>query len=219
MARDIYDQIFFEENYSRQMRERTRTQESANSRANGSDMPNATTVVFMEDTHDGGVTITTGDFVAYFNKQYGCDRVGNMRRSLAQAQRNCELKHAREGKVQSESHKKTSTARRSVRPRFSFVKAVFGMMLMLAIGVLVATSLMLKQGEMEVAQLQKEIATLEENAQESSTVSVKMNAPAQEKNDTEALSLDGENGVEIYPVEEENFVMSELLNAFGFLWK
>ena len=95
MSRDVYDKIFFKENYSRQMRERTQTTESANSRMSASDMPNATTVVFMNDTHDGGVTVTTGDFVAYFNKQYGCDRVGNMRRSLAEAQRNCELKQTR----------------------------------------------------------------------------------------------------------------------------
>ena len=214
MSRDVYDKIFFEENYSRQMRARTQTTESANSRMSASDMPNATTVVFMNDTHDGGVTITTGDFVAYFNKQYGCDRVGNMRRSLAEAQRNCELKQTRERNAQPKTNR---PARRPLRPRFSFVKAVFGMMLVLAIGLLTTTSLMLERGESELSRLKKEVAALEQSAQD--TLLAETEEQIAENVDVETLSLDGENGVTIYPVEEENFVMSELLSAFASLWE
>jgi len=123
MALDIYDKISIDENYGSEMQKRSHVWESANSRKNAADMPNATTVVFMEDTHDGGVTITTGDFVAFFNRQYGCDRVGNMRRSLAQAKRNCELKEAKEGKARAKSDAKPQAqraSRRPLRPRFSF---------------------------------------------------------------------------------------------------
>ena len=37
--------------------------------------------------------------------------------------------------------------------------------------------------------------------------------------DAEKCTFDGENGVEVYPVEDQPFVMSELLSAFAELWK
>ncbi|MBE6629377.1 MAG: hypothetical protein E7624_00825 [Ruminococcaceae bacterium] len=217
MALDIYDKISIDENYGSEMQKRSHVWESANSRKNAADMPNATTVVFMEDTHDGGVTITTGDFVAFFNRQYGCDRVGNMRRSLAQAKRNCELKEAKEGKARAKSDAKPQAqraSRRPLRPRFSFVKAVFGMMLVLAIGLLVATGLMLEQSHLEVAKLEQEVAVLQESV--SNEVFTQKDASSVVAATT---SLDGEDGVEIYPVEEDQFVMAELLNAFASLWE
>lgn len=221
MTRDVYDRIFFKENYSAEMRERA-ARVSANSRANATDMPNATTVVLMEDTPDGGVTVTTGDFVAYFNKQHGCDRVGNMRRMLADAQRNCELKRAKVQKqAEEEARAKKEAAaprQKSVRhpllPRFSFVKAVFGLILMLAIGVLVATSALLEQTELEVVALREEIEEMQ--ALQGTEVKMQMNAPAA---DACAYKLDGEDAVEIYTAEEEPPMMSELLSAFSELWK
>ena len=217
MTRDVYDKIFFKENYSTEMRERSMARESANPRVNASDMPNATTVVFMEDTPDGGVTITTGDFVAYFNKQHGCDRVGNMRRMLADAQRNCELKRmkAQTAEEKKRSAKKSVSAKKgtrsSLRPRFSFVKAVFGLMLMLAIGVLVATSALVEQAELELTALQNEIEELQTvQVQEETNASVA---------DPCVYALDGEDQVEIYATEEEPPMMSELLSAFSEFWK
>lgn len=212
MTRDVYDRIFFKENYSAELRERSMARESANPRVNASDMPNATTVVFMEDTPDGGVTITTGDFVAYFNKRYGCDRVGNMRRSLANAQRNCELKRAKaqqedEKVSRKKTSKKEAPARRPLRPRFSFVKAVFGLMMVLAITVLLGTSLLLEQTELEVANLRSEVEDLQ--AAKGTQVKMEMNAAP------EAYELDGEASVEIYEAEEEPGVMSEIFGAFS----
>lgn len=218
MTRDVYDKIFFNENYSTEMRDRTMARESANLRVSATDMPNATTVVLMEDTPDGGVTITTGDFVAYFNKQHGCDRVGNMRRMLADAQRNCELKRMKaQAQAEEDARAKApakKSARRPLRPRFSFVKAVFCLMLVLAIGVLVATSALLEQTELEVAALQSEIEEMK--TVQGTEVKMEMNAPAA---DPCAYTLDGADEVEIYATEEEPPMMSELLSAFSELWK
>ncbi len=221
MTRDVYDKIFFKENYSAQMRERALARESANLRANATDMPNATTVVLMEDTPDGGVTITTGDFVAYFNKKHGCDRVGNMRRLLADAQRNCELKRMKEQKASEEraAQKKAAAPkqkreRRTLQPRFSFVKAVFGLMLVLAVSVLIATSALLKHTELEVATLEAEVSQMQ--AERGTQVKMEMRALP---GDPCAYALDGEDQVEVYEAEEETPIVTELIGALSELWK
>ena len=220
MTREVYDEIYFTENYSREIGEKRERmmRDSAISRKNGADMPNATTVVYMEDTQDGGVTITTGDFVAFFNNRCGYDRVGNMRRTLAKAQENCELKRVKEERIaqmQAQNVRKERTQSRARRPqfnRFSFVKAVFGLMMVLALSILVATSLMLEQSKMDLAELKSEVAALQ--AQEVTDVQ----APAYSSVAAEC-SFDGEDSVDVYPAEDQPFVMSELLSAFAELWK
>ena len=223
MTRDIYDKIYFTENYSREIGEKRARmmRDSATSRKNDADMPNATTVVFMEDTPDGGVTITTGDFVAFFNQRCGYDRVGNMRRTMAQAQQNCELKRAKEKRIaemQARAEKKDarkkadSRQKRSFFSRFSFVKAVFGLMLVLALTILVGTSLMLEQTKTEVAALESEVTVMQSD----------VTTPTQTNDATPnaaECSFNGEDEVEIFPVEDQPFVMSELLSAFAELWK
>ena len=210
MTRDVYDKIFFKENYSAEMRERAMTRESANPRVSATDMPNATTVVLMEDTPDGGVTITTGDFVAYFNKMHGCDRVGNMRRMLSDAQRNCELKRMKEQAEEKARAPKQKSVRRPLRPRFSFVKAVFGLMLTLAIAVLVGTSVLLEQTQTELTALQNEVEKMQ---------SVCVEEQGEMLAEPCAYTLDGEDEVEIYVNEEQPPMMVELLSAFSDLWK
>ena len=220
MTRDVYDEIYFTENYSREIgekRERT-MRDSAISRKNGADMPNATTVVLMEDTKDGGVTITTGDFVAFFNNRYGCDRIGNVRRTLAKAQENCDLKRAKEQRIaemKARGAQKERTQLRERRPqfaRFSFVKAVFGLMMVLAISILVGTSLMLEQSKTEVAALKAEVCAMQ-------TEEVAELRVASYAGPVTECSFDGEDTVEVYPVEDQPFVMSELLSAFADLWR
>ncbi len=210
MTRDVYDKIFFKENYSAEMRERAMTRESANPRVSATDMPNATTVVLMEDTPDGGVTITTGDFVAYFNKMHGCDRVGNMRRMLSDAQRNCELKRMKEQAEEKARAPKQKSVRRPLRPRFSFVKAVFGLMLTLAVAVLVGTSVLLEQTQTELTALQNEVEQMQ---------SVCVEEQGEMLAEPRAYTLDGEDEVEIYVNEEQPPMMVELLSAFSDLWK
>ena len=222
MTRDVYDEIYFTENYSREIGEKRDRlmHDSANSRKNGADMPNATTVVFMEDTPDGGVTITTGDFVAFFNNRCGYDRVGNMRRTLAQAQQNCELKRAKEKRIaemrarhaQKEDRKQDKTRQKRSMVRFSFVKAVFGLMMVLALSILVGTSLMLEHSKAELAALESELCTMQ-SAEAQDVQTAEFSAIAAN------CTFDGEDAVEVYPVEDQPFVMSELLSAFAELWK
>ena len=101
MPRAVYDKLYFTENYSREIGEKRERmmRDSAISRKNATDMPNATTVVLMEDTPDGGVTVTTGDFVAFFNKRCGYDRVGEFRRTMAKARENDDLNRAKEHRI------------------------------------------------------------------------------------------------------------------------
>lgn len=224
MTREVYDRIYFTENYSREMRERNDARVSANQRANAVDMPNATTVCFMEDTPDGGVTITTGDFVAYFNQKCGGDRVGNMRRTLAMAQRNCDLKRAKAAAERDEvatKQKRNKVARpvsHKLRPRFSLVKAVFGLMLLLAVGILSLTSAMLTQTQTEIAALESEVATLQEEAD--ATVRLQMNASSDNGEiDPSLFAMQEKNSVEIHPSQEKTLEMSDLWNAVSSLWK
>ena len=219
MTRDVYDELYFVENYSREIgekRERT-MRDSAISRKNAADMPNATTVVFMEDTKDGGVTITTGDFVAFFNNRCGYDRIGNLRRTMAKAQENCDLNRAKEQRIaemkaRNAQKERTQPSVRRPRARFSFVKAVFGLMMVLALSILVGTSLMLEQSKVEVAALEAEVSAMQ-------SVEVAQMRVASYNSMPVECSFDGEDSVEVYTVEDQPLVMSEILSAFADLWR
>ena len=223
MTREVYDKVYFTENYSREIGEKRERmmRESANSRINAADMPNATTVVYMEDTLDGGVTVTTGDFVAFFNKRCGYDRVGDMRRTLAKAQQNCDLRRAKEQRIaqmkarSSQKNEPKQAKRQQSRPtfvRFSFVKAVFGLMMVLALAILVGTSLMLDQSKAELATLESEVAAMQN--EEVASVQVVRATPVSVE-----YSFNGEDEVEVFTTQEQPLVMTELLSAFAELWK
>ena len=92
-----YDKVYFNDNYKERFeafREhyRARTRKALQGRkVDHAPVPNATTIVFLHDDPDGGVHITTGDFVEYFNRRFGDnDRIGAARRSLANAVRKAE---------------------------------------------------------------------------------------------------------------------------------
>ena len=94
-----YEKIYFNDNYKEQFealrnRYHTRTQEALQGRkVDHAPVPNATTIVYLNDNGDGDVYVTTGDFVEYFNRRFGgSDRIGAMRRSLFGAARRAELR-------------------------------------------------------------------------------------------------------------------------------
>ena len=223
MATEVFDRHYFDDNYADEMRARAAAKGSANPDAVGFDMPNATTIVHLTDTPDGGVTIsTTGDFVAYANKKFGCDRDGKVRRLLADATRNRALKAAQaESEAQQASRQQKAPERsapRKQRSRFSFVKAVFGLMLVLAIGVLAVTSMMLEHTEMELAALESEIATMQ--AVQGDVIAEGTDALADFTGEAATLALCGKDSVEIYPAqEEEGHIVMEFLSAFAALWQ
>ncbi len=227
MNREVYDKVYFNDDYSRQfgeLRDRyhERTQKALSNRKTDTDpMPNATTVVMMEDMFDGGVTITTGDFVSYYNQRCGRDRIGEMRRSLSSAQEKVELKRVRE-KMQKEQKaaekvsakkKKASSKRRNTRHmRFSFAHALFALMLVLSMVMFFGTSALLDNTVEELKAMEREVATLKAGEESVASYEVIEEVP-------ESTSLSGADSVEVYtPTEEkEGFSMMALLNALASL--
>ena len=85
-------------------------------------------------------------------------------------------------------------------------------MMVLALSILVGTSLMLEQSKVELAALEAEVATMqsEQLVEVESTPYTYL---------TSECSFDGEDAVEVYAVEDQPFVMAELLSAFADLWR
>ena len=131
-----YEKIYFNDNYKEQFealrnRYHTRTQEALQGRkVDHAPVPNATTVVYLNENGDGDVYITTGDFVEYFNRRFGgSDRIGAMRRSLSGAVRKAEMRREskdRRAVSSAETHceRRSFQPMRSVRAGFSFLHAV-----------------------------------------------------------------------------------------------
>ncbi len=221
MSCEIYDKEYFHDDYSQQfseMRDRyhARTQSALKRRAaDKNPMPNATTVVMMKDMSDGGVCVTTGDFVSYFNEKYGRDRIGSVRRSLVQARQRSEMKRATlsADKKSVEQKQKKRSERKNFALRFSFARVALCFMLLLSVTMLLGTSLLLDNERQQVASLRNEVDLLES--------AVLGDEPQPAENDfahLEALSLSEANSVEIYTPEEESAI-SVLLNALSSLGK
>lgn len=220
MQNEIYDKTYIYENYANQFSGARRHAHVQS--AQGREVPNATTVVMMNDIPDGGVTISTGDFVAFFNQRYGCDRIGDMRRSIVQAQRRCELKRAKarnEALLRRSAKKKRAPEPEAVtfkkpqpRARFSFVRVALGLMLVLAIGMLFGTSALLENAEAQVEALESEVETMQATRSETTYV--------MESTSVDELNLCANDSVEIYTVNDDGLsTVSALLNALAALAK
>jgi hypothetical protein len=225
---ETYDKVYFNDNYKEQFEAlrahyRARTSNALKGRKIDHDpMPNATTVVYLHDIDDGGCHVTTGDFVEYFNRRFGGnDRIGAMRRSVSNAARKTEMRRMTEEK-QGRAAKARHTSKgirplRSVRPAFSFMNAVFALILVLSIGILGGTSLLLGNTEANVMALEEEVAMLETTR--GSVVAYQYNATT-EGALAEYPSMDGADSVEIYPAQNGGGVeMAALLNALASLGK
>jgi hypothetical protein len=173
----------------------------------------------MHDNFDGGVYITTGDFVEYFNHRFGDnDRIGAMRRSLTYATRKAELcKQSKEKGVNCKKERKSFQPSRSAGHRFSFLHAVLAMVLILSIGILGGTSLLLDRTEAEVMALEEEVAMLE--ATHGTLMVDQYNATTVE-DQASYPDMSGGDSVEIYPAVKGGGVeMASLLNALASLGK
>ena len=225
-----YEKIYFNDNYKEQFealrnRYHARTQEALQGRKiDHAPVPNATTVVYLNDSGDGDVYVTTGDFVEYFNRRFGgSDRIGAMRRSLSGAVRKAEM--CRESKkrdaVTSETlhrERRSFQPLRSVRFGFSFFRAVLAMVLILSIGILGGTSLLLERTQAEVMALEEEVAILE--ATHGSVMVEQYNATTAAQDQGAYPDMSGSDSVEIYPAVKGGGVeMASLLNALASLGK
>lgn len=224
---DTYDKVYFNDNYKEQFESlrnhyRSRTRDALRGRkVDHEPMPNATTVVYLHDTGDGGCYVTTGDFVEYFNRRFGGnDRIGDMRRSIADSVRKTKMRRAAEEKrgndVQTKRARKSFQPMSSARPRFSFMHAVFALILVLSIGILGGSSMLLDRTEANVMALEEEVAMLE--ATRGTVLAAQYDATTEENVEAEYPALDGEDSVEIYPAENGGGVeMAALLNALASL--
>ena len=224
---ETYDKVYFNDNYKAQfesLREHYRARTSAALKGRKVDhdpMPNATTVVYLHDIDDGGCYVTTGDFVEYFNRRFGGnDRIGAMRRSVANAARKSQMRRdaeEKQGKSTKVRHASNGVRPlRSVRPAFSFMHAVFALILVFSLGILGGTSALLDRTEANVMALEEEVSMLE--ATRGSVTAYQYDATTDEQ--TEFSALDGADSVEIYPAQNGGGVeMAELLNALASLGK
>lgn len=164
-----YDKVYFNDNYKERFeafREhyRARTRKALQGRkVDHAPVPNANTIVFLHDDPDGGVHITTGDFVEYFNRRFGDhDRIGAARRSLANAVRKAECCPDME-KKRAAAIKKSETKAftpRSAKPRFAFVHAIFALMLLLAVGMWGGSTIYLQTTESYVLEVEERQAQM-----------------------------------------------------------
>ena len=224
-----YEKVYFNDNYKEQFealrnRYHARTREALRGRkVDTAPVPNATTVVYLHDDDQGGVYVTTGDFVEYFNRRFGDnDRIGAMRRSLSNAVRKSEMRRAAEEKKGAESDARQSKVRRSfqplrsVRPKLAFLHAVFALMLVLSIGILCGTGILLDRTETEVMALEEEVAVLE--ATHGTVQTEQYNTTYGVGAEADYPALSGEDSVEIYTPQRSGSVeMAALLNALASL--
>jgi Cdc6-like AAA superfamily ATPase len=188
-------------------------------------VPNATTIIYLNDNGSGDVSIAgTGDFVAYFNRRSGGDRIGDARRALAKAARKAEIaeKHGVSMKTEKKVNTKKRLSVRSVRPRFAFGQVVFALLLVLSFTLLSVTSMLLDHTGAAVADVHAEVEALEtvraELLQESGDIAVVAQDEQASADALAELSLSGEDSVEIYPAQSNGIPIAALLNALADLW-
>ena len=227
MDREVYDKIYIEDNYSRQfgeLRDRyyDRTQRALAPRSTEeAPVPNATTVVLLNDTPDGGVTITTADFVAFYNERHGYDRVGEMRRCVADSAHRVEVQRAKEkaaheAKAREIKARKATEARKPrevFRPRFSFVYAAFSAVLVCTLLMFFGANAALGESKAELAALERELASAQvvENNGSNENESYDVMQLA------EMATLEGDEKTESTDKAEEGIGMAGLLSALSGL--
>lgn len=221
---DTYIKEYFNDNYAEQFaalrnRYHARTQKALRGRAvDHAPVPNATTIVYLHEDDQGGTYVTTGDFVAEFNRRFGGnDRIGAMKRAIAGAEKKAELRRAAEQKRGERAEKKkqprqSALSVRCARPRLAFMNAVFGLMLALSLALLLGTGALLDTTAASVASLEEEIGTT--NLDRNTT-------DEQDPLGSDSyFTLNGSDSVEIYPAENGGGVqMPSLLSALAALGK
>ena len=237
MTNEIFDKVYTNDSYQEmfeQFRDRysERAQKALQDRkVDSKPVPNATTIIYLNDDQDGGVSIGgTGDFVAFFNSRYGDDRIGDAQRALARAARKAEIAERRGIVVKREKRKEKRLPVRSVRPRFAFAHAVFALLLVLSFTLLGVTSLLLDNTDAALAEARAEVTALEAVRDERAAALEKKNMEAdiyglaeqygftKDSDTVTELSLSGEDAVEIYPAEGGSLPIAALLSALAELW-
>ena len=223
---ETYDKEYFEDNYKERFEAfkqyyRARTRKALQSRTvDHAPVSNVAEIVYLHDDPNGGVQITTGDFVEYFNRRFGDnDRIGAVRRSLANAARRAEkcpeMDKKRAALVKKNAEK--AFAPRSAKPRFAFVNALFALILLLAVGMWGGSTLYLERTESYVMEVEERQAMMAIAQSEENVAAVQENSEMVTTEISAFMSMGAEDHVEVYPVEE--YELPPLLSIFAKLGK
>lgn len=213
MTNEVYEKELFDDYeeqcaaFRAQFRDRTR-QALSGDRADRHPVSNIAEFYEIQDNGDGGVTLSTGDFVAYFTRRFG-DRLGNMQRSVKEAQN----KRAAEGENRAASTVQNRSAKLNVRSagrKLVVVNTLLAAVLTLSLALFFVSGLMLSREEARFAAAAPANTVAEAVATEGSA------AVYNGTREGETAVFTGENRVEIYPVEEGFAAeMAALLNTFA----
>ena len=219
----VYDKVYFNDEYSKQFqalrsRYHDRTQRALNGRkVDHNPTSNIAEFYNLHDEPDGGVTLTSGDLVDYFNQRYGgTDRIGAARQAIQNATKKVEKSREATKKQRAETTMHADNALRC-RMRFArghmvLVNAFFAFILVLSMALLGTSGVILERSAAEVA-------TLEQQAIENESVeTVALFDGGEAAVSADYLTLTHENATEVYekPAQESGF--EAFVRVLRYLW-
>ena len=218
----VYDKVYFNDEYSKQFqalrsRYHDRTQRALNQRkVDHNPTSNIAEFYNLNDEPDGGVTLTAGDLVDYFNQRYGgTDRIGAARQAIQNATKKVEKSREATKKARTETTMHADNALRC-RMRFArghmvLVNAFFALVLMFSMALLSASGVILERSAAEVAVLEQE-ATQNESVETATFFDGGASVSEQ------YLSLSGENTTEVYDKPAEESGLEAFVRVLRYLW-
>ncbi|MBR2011569.1 MAG: hypothetical protein IKA06_07490 [Clostridia bacterium] len=221
----VYDKVYFQDDYKQQFealrsRYHDRTQKALRGRAvDHTPTSNIAEFYYLHDEPGGGVSLTSGDLVDYFNSRYGgSDRIGAMREALSHAVKKAEKSRELAKKQRSEKARESGVALncrvRFARGHMVLVNMMFVFMLALSIVLLGASGVMLERSEADVARAELQLAQNEQVQ----AVSLLDHAGDAENASGAYLNCSNENVTEIYQVEQKQNGIEAFLRALAYLW-
>ncbi len=219
----VYDKVYFNDDYSKQFqalrsRYHDRTQRALNGRTvDQNPTSNIAEFYYLNNEPDGGVSLTAGDLVDYFNQRYGgTDRIGAARQAIQNATKKVEKSREATKKQRSE---KTMHADNALRCRMRFarghmvlVNMFFAFILAFSMALLGASGVILERSAAEVAAVEQQLLEVE------SVETVCLFDGGETAVSSEYLSLSGENTTEVFEKPQEESGFDAFLRVLQYLW-
>ncbi|MBE6603430.1 MAG: hypothetical protein E7636_03730 [Ruminococcaceae bacterium] len=221
----VYDKVYFQDDYKQQFealrsRYHDRTQKALRGRAvDHTPTSNIAEFYYLHDEPDGGVSLTSGDLVDYFNRRYGgSDRIGAMRQALSnaakKAEKSCELAKKQRSEKARQGGMALNCRMRFSRGHMVLVNMMFAFMLILSVVLLGASGVMLERSEADVAATELQLA----QSEQVQAVSSFDDGGEAEGASAAYLACANENVTEVYQVEQKQNGMDAFLRALAYLW-
>jgi len=219
----VYDKVYFQDDYSKQFqalrsRYHDRTQRALSGRSvDHNPVSNIAEFYYLNDEPDGGVSLTAGDLVDYFNQRYGgTDRIGAARQALQNATRKVEKSREATKRERSEKTMHADTAlhcrMRFARGHMVLVNMLFAFILVMSIALLGASGVILERSAAEVAALEEQIE------QNESVETVMLLDGGESTVSGEYLTLTNENTTVVYENAHEESGFDAFLRVLTYLW-